>query len=161
MIYQIRIMGHLGRQWTDRFSGLTITHEANGDTLLTGPVVDQAALHGLLKEVCDLGMPLIPVNRAGTGSDNPIRRGPAIKRGRLCKKDVSQGVQQRERRECDQQARQGGGVALLTVIPLSTFGMLYVRYNLLVPGDAAATASNILAIAVPAQYRERAAYPGR
>jgi hypothetical protein len=71
MIYQIRIMGHLGRQWTDWFGGLTITHEANGDTLLTGPVVDQAALHGLLKKVRDLGMPLISVNRAGTGSDNP------------------------------------------------------------------------------------------
>jgi hypothetical protein len=71
MIYQIRIMGHLGRQWTDWFGGLTITHEANGDTLLTGPVVDQAALHGLLKKVRDLGMPLIAVNRAGTGYDNP------------------------------------------------------------------------------------------
>ena len=71
MIYQIRIMGHLGRPWTEWFGGLTITHEANGDTLLTGLVVDQAALHGLLKKVRDLGMPLISVNRAGTGSDNP------------------------------------------------------------------------------------------
>ncbi len=48
--YQIRIKGHLGRQWTDWFGGLTITLEDNGDTLLTGPVVDQAALHGLLKK---------------------------------------------------------------------------------------------------------------
>ncbi len=46
MVYQIRIKGHLGRQWTDWFGGLTITLEDNGDTLLTGPVVDQAALHG-------------------------------------------------------------------------------------------------------------------
>ena len=63
MIYQIRIKGHLGQQWTDWFEGLTITLEENGETLLTGPVVDQAALHGLLKKVRDLGMPLLSVNR--------------------------------------------------------------------------------------------------
>jgi hypothetical protein len=63
MIYQIRIKGHLGRQWTDWFEGLTITLEENGETLLTGPVVDDAALHGLLKKVRDLGMPLLSVNR--------------------------------------------------------------------------------------------------
>jgi hypothetical protein len=63
VIYEIRIKGHLTHQWTDWFEGLTITLEDNGDTLLTGPVVDQAALHGLLKKVRDLGMPLISVNR--------------------------------------------------------------------------------------------------
>jgi len=62
MVYQIRIKGHLGQQWTEWFEGLTITLEDNGDTLLTGPVVDQAALHGLLKKVRDLGMPLISVD---------------------------------------------------------------------------------------------------
>jgi len=61
MIYQIRIKGHLGRQWTDWFGGLSITLEDNGETLLTGPVVDQAALHGLLRKVRDLGMPLLAV----------------------------------------------------------------------------------------------------
>jgi hypothetical protein len=61
MIYQIRIKGHLGRQWSDWFGGLSITPDVNGDTLLTGPVVDQAALHGLLRKVRDLGMPLLSV----------------------------------------------------------------------------------------------------
>ena len=63
VVYQIRLKGHLGSQWTDWFQGLTITLEDNGDTLLTGPVVDQATLHGLLKKVRDLGMPLLSVNR--------------------------------------------------------------------------------------------------
>ena len=63
MVYQIRIKGNLGPQWTDWFGGMTITLEDNGDTLLTGPVVDQAALHGLLRKVRDLGMPLISAIR--------------------------------------------------------------------------------------------------
>ena len=63
--YQIRVKGHLGRHWTKWFDGLSITLEENGDTLLTGSVVDQAALHGLLKKVRDLGMPLISVNSVG------------------------------------------------------------------------------------------------
>jgi hypothetical protein len=58
IVYQIRIKGHLGPEWTDWFEGFTILLEDNGDTLLTGPV-DQAALHGLLRKVRDLGMPLI------------------------------------------------------------------------------------------------------
>jgi hypothetical protein len=61
IIYKIRIKGQLDSQWTDWFEGLTITLDENGDTLLTGPVIDQAALHGLLKKVRDLGMPLISV----------------------------------------------------------------------------------------------------
>ena len=61
-LYEIRIKGHLDAQWMTWFDGLTITLE-NGDTLLSGPVADQAALHGLLKKVRDLGMPLISVNQ--------------------------------------------------------------------------------------------------
>jgi hypothetical protein len=67
MVYQIRVKGHLGRQWTNCFEGLTITLEDNGDTMLTGPVVDQAALHGLLRKVRDLGMPLISAIRIKPG----------------------------------------------------------------------------------------------
>jgi hypothetical protein len=71
-IYQIRIKGHLGQQWMDWFAGLTITLEENGDTLLTGPVVDQPALHGLLKRVRDLGMPLLTVNRLESGQVDTV-----------------------------------------------------------------------------------------
>ena len=61
-VYEIRLKGQLDQQWTDWFSGLAITPEDNGDTLLSGPVVDQAALHGLLRKVRDLGLPLVSVN---------------------------------------------------------------------------------------------------
>jgi hypothetical protein len=67
VVYQIRIQGHLGSQWTDWFERLTITLEENGDTLLAGTVIDQVALHGLLKKVRDLGMPLLSVNSIEPG----------------------------------------------------------------------------------------------
>ena len=72
-VYQIRLKGHLGSQWTDWFEGLTISLEEDGTTLLTGPVIDQAALHGLLKKVRDLGMPLLSVC--------PLEPGPTTTRG--------------------------------------------------------------------------------
>lgn len=62
MIYQIRIKGHLGPEWTDWFERLTVTLEEDGSTLLTGLVVDQAELHGLLKKVRDLGMSLLSIS---------------------------------------------------------------------------------------------------
>ena len=67
--YEIRLKGHLDDRWAEWFEGLTITLEDNGDTLLTGPVIDQAALHGLLKKVRDLGMPLVSVS--------PLKHGPS------------------------------------------------------------------------------------
>jgi len=62
-VYQIKVEGHLGCQWVEWFDGLTITWEDSGYTLLTGPVVDQAALYGLLKKARDLGMTLHSVNQ--------------------------------------------------------------------------------------------------
>jgi len=71
--YEIRIKGHLDDRWAGWFEGLTITLEEDGDTLLTGPVIDQAALHGLLKKMRDLGMPLVSVC--------PLEHGPATTPG--------------------------------------------------------------------------------
>lgn len=62
-VYQIRLRGHLGPHWSEWFGGMTITLEENGDTVLTGRVADQAALHGLLRSVRDLALPLISLNR--------------------------------------------------------------------------------------------------
>ena len=76
MVYQIRIKGHLGCEWTDWFDGLSITLEEDGDTLLTGVVIDQAALHGLLKKVRDLGMPLISISPVETGPSTMLGTGP-------------------------------------------------------------------------------------
>ena len=76
-LYEIRLKGHLGSQWTDWFDGLTITLEEDGDTLLTGPVIDQAALHGLLKKVRDLGMPLVSVSPVEPGPPTTLGTGQA------------------------------------------------------------------------------------
>jgi len=62
LVYQIRIKGHLGHQWTGWFEGLTITMQEDGDTLLVGPVIDQAALYGLLRKVRDVGLRLVSIS---------------------------------------------------------------------------------------------------
>lgn len=62
-LYEIRIKGHLDKRWAHWFEGLSVTLATNGETLLSGPVVDQAALHGVLRNVRDLGMNLISVNQ--------------------------------------------------------------------------------------------------
>jgi hypothetical protein len=84
MAYQIRIKGHLGHHWSDWFGGLTIRLTDNGETLLTGPVVDQAALYGLLKKVRDLGMPLVSVS--------------PVKPGQADASDVKESIEKKEKR---------------------------------------------------------------
>jgi hypothetical protein len=73
MVYQIRIKGQLDPRWTDWFEGLTITPQEDGNTLLTGTLVDQAALYGLLKKVRDLGVPLLSVNSIEPGPQLKFR----------------------------------------------------------------------------------------
>jgi hypothetical protein len=63
MVYQIGVQGNLDRKWSDWFDGFTITQQSGDETLLTGPVPDQAALHGLLGKIRDLGLPLLSVKR--------------------------------------------------------------------------------------------------
>ena len=62
-IYEIRVKGHMGNSWSDWFAGLEIRREENGEMVLSGPIVDQAALHGVLMRIRDLGLPLVAVNR--------------------------------------------------------------------------------------------------
>lgn len=71
-VYQIRIKGHLDPQWANWFDELTITLEDEAETVLTGPVVDQAALHGLLKKLRNLGIPLLSVNRIEPGQPHVL-----------------------------------------------------------------------------------------
>ncbi len=75
--YEIRLEGHLNDRWSDWFEGLTITLEDNGDTLLTGLAIDQAALHGLLRKVRDLGLPLVSVTPVEPGSPTTLGIGQA------------------------------------------------------------------------------------
>ena len=68
---EIRITGQIDRNWADWFGGLTITHTENGETVLTGPVRDQAALHGLLSRLADLGLPLVSVTSTVMSVEKP------------------------------------------------------------------------------------------
>ena len=63
--YELRLKGHLEQRWVDWLDGLAITHEGNGTTNLSGPLADQAALHGVLNRIRDLGLPIISVQRVG------------------------------------------------------------------------------------------------
>jgi len=72
VVYQLQIKGHLSGQWTDWFEGMTIILTDNGETLLTGPVVDQAALYGLLRKIRDLGLPLLAVTQVQPGPSTTL-----------------------------------------------------------------------------------------
>ena len=75
--YEIRLKGHLDNRWAARFDGLSLTHESNGTTVLRGPLVDQAALHGVLQIIRDLALPLISVTHVEPDQVNPPASGPA------------------------------------------------------------------------------------
>ena len=76
--YEIRVKGHIGDSWSSWFEGLTIRHEESGETLLSGPLVDEAALHGVLMKIRDLGLPLLEVKRVATSiATNDEKEGPA------------------------------------------------------------------------------------
>ena len=72
--YEIRLAGHLDAHWAAWFNGLTVSREADGTTVISGPIVDQAALHGLLQRVRDLGLPLVSVTRLPPDGIQPTRR---------------------------------------------------------------------------------------
>ncbi len=76
MTYEIRLAGHLDRRWAARLGGLALRHEAGGTTVLSGPIVDQAALHGLLQRIRDLGIPLVSVTRPETEPSAIPERSP-------------------------------------------------------------------------------------
>ena len=78
-VYEIRLQGHLDKRWADSFEGLSFTHESDGTTTLRGPVIDQAAMHGFLRKVRDLGLPLIAVTRVDPKQAN----GPHVEPGHL------------------------------------------------------------------------------
>ena len=75
--YEIRVKGHLDARWAGWFDGLALTHGSDGTTIIDGPVADQAALHGLLQKVRDLGLPLISVNHITPG--HPPAPGPGTR----------------------------------------------------------------------------------
>jgi hypothetical protein len=83
--YEIRLKGHLDTRWADRFEGLSFTHASDGTTILSGPVVDQAALYGLLRKVRDLGLPLLSVMEVDPKQPNGSDRNADTDRNRSTK----------------------------------------------------------------------------
>ena len=69
--YEIRLTGHLDAHWTAWFDGMTVSRHSDGTTVISGPVTDQAALHGLLQRVRDLGLPLVSVERVDADQPDP------------------------------------------------------------------------------------------
>lgn len=73
-VYQIVVKGYLDSEWSDWFDGLSITLAENGETILSGPVIDQTALHGILIKIRDLGLPLLSLARIETDSRPHVRQ---------------------------------------------------------------------------------------
>jgi hypothetical protein len=69
LFYEIRVEGHIGDSWSSWFEGMTIRHEGSGETVLSGMLVDEAALHGVLMKIRDLGLPLVEVKRLTASVD--------------------------------------------------------------------------------------------
>lgn len=161
VVYKIRIKGHLGPQWKDWFDGMTITLEENGETVLTGPVTDQPALHGLLKKVRDLGMNLVAVNRIDSdqGGASDIKEGKEEnrlsnnekifnkRRIEMSSNTLSLEKSREKASDTTYQLNIGrfAGVLYLTIIISGIFAEFFVRQSLRVSGDATATANNIIA----------------
>jgi hypothetical protein len=74
MFYEIRVEGHIGDSWSSWFEGLAIRRDESGETVLTGPLVDEAALHGVLIKIRDLGLPLVELRRAPRAGKPPKQR---------------------------------------------------------------------------------------
>jgi hypothetical protein len=117
-IYEMRINGHLDKRWTDRFGGMTFTHESDGTTTLCGPLADQAALHGLPDGIRDLGLALISVQQM-----SPNRE---------------------ERKKNPNKTARITGLLYVLMMPLGLLGIMYVPTVLVVAGDAVTTTKNIM-----------------
>ena len=72
-VHEIRVQGHLDSRWADWLEGLALTHESDGTTTLTGPLADQAALHGVLNRIRDLALPIVSVRRVGPDGEGATR----------------------------------------------------------------------------------------
>ena len=72
-LHEIRVQGHLDDRWSDWMEGLVFTHESDGTTTLTGPLADQAALHGVLTRIRDLALPIVSVRRLGPDAERAVR----------------------------------------------------------------------------------------
>jgi hypothetical protein len=72
-LQEIRVEGHLDERWADWLEGLTFTHQTDGTTTLTGPLADQAALHGVLNRIRDLALPIVSLRRIGPVAERAIQ----------------------------------------------------------------------------------------
>lgn len=148
MIFQIRIKGHLGPQWQDWFDGMTMTLEENGETVLTGPVTDQSALHGVIKKVRDLGMNLIAVNHIDPDEENRSIEKNFYQRSNKMKSNTltleKNNLIGAAGKTSWLNTGRIAGLLYLTIIICGIFAEFFVRQSLKVAGDATATASNIM-----------------